>query len=97
MKNYFQAPLNGQILGGNLTWLGDLDADWSPVDVCVDWESNNFPWVCGLTKVGKNTWELVKSGSEQPGDRHCQALPLYTSCIEYYSDFIATIDIHDSE
>ena len=70
-KNCYQGPLNGQISGGRLTWVGGED-EWEPWDVCIDWESNNFAWLCSLKKAGVNTWNFTI----------CQ--PLYFSHDLYY-------------
>ena len=52
-----QAPLNAQVGGGQLTWLGS--GAWVPESVCVDWLSTNMAFSCGVEYLTENTWNLV--------------------------------------
>ena len=70
---HFQAPLNAQLVGGELTWEGKL-GDWSPLDVCVDWKSNNFAWLCHLYQTGPDTWNFTI----------CNDLSPYLNCVDFY-------------
>ena len=79
IKNCLQGPLNAQISGGWLTWVGD--GEYEPMDVCIDWISNNFAWLCRLAQAGpnSNTWNFTD----------CQDLLLsqyesYENCTVYY-------------
>ena len=72
---YFQAPLNAQLVGGQLTWEGYSD-DWSPLDVCVDWKSNNFAWLCYIYPIPTrpSTWNFTD----------CHDLSPFQSCVDFY-------------
>ena len=70
---YFQAPLNAQLVGGQLTWEGYSD-DWSPLDVCVDWKSNNFAWLCNLHQTSTRAWKFTD----------CHDLSPYLNCVDFY-------------
>ena len=56
-KKIPQGPLNAQVNGGTMTWQGAKG--WSPLSVCVDWQSLNFAHKCTVTSTGVNTWNLV--------------------------------------
>ena len=45
----FEAPLNGEVTGGEVTWDGG-DGDWTPLSVCVDWLSSDFAYECDVQK-----------------------------------------------
>ena len=70
---HFQAPLNAQLVGGNMTWVGGRH-DWNPLDVCVDWNSNNFAWLCNIYPTGPSTWNFTD----------CHDLLPYESCEDFY-------------
>ena len=58
---FTQAPLNGEIAGGTVTWKGE--GDWTPDYICVDWNSggDNYAYQCQLEKERdgrSNEWEL---------------------------------------
>ena len=57
IKCHPQGPLNAQVNGGTMTWQGAKG--WSPLSVCVDWQSENFAHSCTVTSTGVNTWNLV--------------------------------------
>ena len=78
-QDHYQAPLNAQLVGGDLTWEGNL-SDWKPYDVCVDWESNNFAWVCSFIPTGRNKWSFT----------NCTDISSYgngtrISCVDFYA------------
>ena len=51
--------------------------EYEPYDVCVDWKSDNFAWLCSLSWAGPNTWNFT----------YCQDLSPYDSYYERCSDF----------
>jgi len=54
----FEFPLNNQLLGGFVKWVGD--GDWVPKSVCVDWKDDSvFVNQCDVKNVGDNQFELV--------------------------------------
>ena len=69
-----QAPLNNQLVKGELTWAAKLDT-WIPLDVCVDWlKSDNFAWLCNLYQTSPITWKLT----------NCHDLSPHIKCTDYY-------------
>ena len=52
-----QAPLNAQVNGGTMVWQGA--GTWAPLDICIDWMSDNFAWQCSTTLTSANSWDLV--------------------------------------
>jgi len=65
MGSCYQAPLNGQLAGGTLSWVGNTD-DWVSGGVCVDWVSDNFAWWCEVEWTGPDHWNLVSCASLAP-------------------------------
>lgn len=54
----FKAPLNAQVRGGRLTWLGS--GTWTPESVCVDWLSTNMAFLCEVENLNETVWSLVR-------------------------------------
>jgi len=54
MGGCYEAPLNGELLGGTLTW--NQAGTWEPEQqraVCVDWSTETkYAWSCDATKYG---------------------------------------------
>ena len=73
LNAFIQAPLNAQLVGGNMTWAGDQN-DWNPLDICVDWKSDNFAWLCYIYTTGRSAWNFAD----------CHDLLPYQSCIDFY-------------
>jgi len=65
MGSCYQAPLNGQLSGGTLSWVGNPD-DWVAGGVCVDWVSDNFAWWCEVEWSGPDHWTLTACASLSP-------------------------------
>merc|ERR1719239_422482 len=65
MGSCYQAPLNGQLAGGTLSWMGNPD-DWVAGGVCVDWISDNFAWWCEVEWSGPDHWNLAACASLAP-------------------------------
>ena len=63
--NGVQAPLNGIVRGGNLTWVGK--GTWVPSSICVDWQSSNFAYECKLEQVprSENVWQVASCQEDQ--------------------------------
>jgi len=54
----FEFPLNNQLLGGYVKWVGD--GDWVPKSVCVDWKDDSvFVNQCSVKDVGDKQYQLV--------------------------------------
>jgi len=64
----YQAPLNGQVSGGQVSWVG-APGDWMPGTLCVDWLSDNFAWACQTEWAGPDTWSLVDCATLNPTTR----------------------------
>merc|ERR1740137_395314 len=65
MGECFQAPLNGIVRGGNLTWVGE--GTWVPSSICVDWQSSNYAYECKLEQVprSENAWQVAGCQEDQ--------------------------------
>merc|ERR1711953_640056 len=68
MGGCYQAPLNAQLEGGTMEWQGTQG--WAPLDICVDWLSNNFAWQCSTSATDDTRrWNLVNCHDLRPAGK----------------------------
>ena len=63
LGNCYKAPLNAEVNGGEVEWLGG--GDWGLASLCVDWYGSDYAWVCEASPEDRNVWSLVNCTEQE--------------------------------